>query len=37
MITAEKLRYRTLDIEDLRIAPGITSVIGRNGSGKTTH
>jgi energy-coupling factor transport system ATP-binding protein len=36
MITAEKLRYRTLAIEDLRIAPGITSVIGRNGSGKTT-
>ena len=36
MITAEKLRYRTLAIEDLRIAPGITSVIGPNGSGKTT-
>jgi energy-coupling factor transport system ATP-binding protein len=36
MITAEKVRYRTLAIEDLRIAPGITSVIGPNGSGKTT-
>lgn len=36
MITAEKLRYRTLEIDDLRIAPGITSVIGPNGSGKTT-
>ena len=36
MITIENLRYRTLSIEDLRIAPGITSVIGPNGSGKTT-
>jgi len=36
MITAEKIRYRTLAMEDLRIAPGITSVIGPNGSGKTT-
>lgn len=36
MITAEKLRYRTLAIEDLRIVPGITSVIGPNGSGKTS-
>jgi energy-coupling factor transport system ATP-binding protein len=36
MITAEKVRYRTIVIEDLRIAPGITSVIGPNGSGKTT-
>jgi energy-coupling factor transport system ATP-binding protein len=36
MITAEKIRYRTLAIEDLRIAPGITSLIGKNGSGKTT-
>jgi len=36
MITAEKVRFRTLAIEDLRIAPGITSVIGPNGSGKTT-
>jgi energy-coupling factor transport system ATP-binding protein len=36
MITIENLRYRTLAIEDLRIASGITSVIGPNGSGKTT-
>jgi energy-coupling factor transport system ATP-binding protein len=36
MITIENLRYRTLAIEDLRIAPGITTVIGPNGSGKTT-
>ncbi len=36
MITVEKIRYRTLAIDDLRIAPGITSVIGPNGSGKTT-
>ena len=36
MITAENIRYRTLEIEDLRIAQGITSVIGPNGSGKTT-
>jgi energy-coupling factor transporter ATP-binding protein EcfA2 len=36
MITAEKIQYRTLAIEDLRIAPGITSLIGKNGSGKTT-
>jgi energy-coupling factor transport system ATP-binding protein len=36
MITIEKLRYRTLAIDDLRLAPGITSVIGPNGSGKTT-
>jgi len=36
MITAENLWYRTLSIEELRIAPGITSVIGPNGCGKTT-
>jgi energy-coupling factor transport system ATP-binding protein len=36
MITIEKVRFRMLAIEDLRIAPGITSVIGPNGSGKTT-
>jgi energy-coupling factor transport system ATP-binding protein len=36
MITIENLRYRTLEIDNLRIAPGITSVIGPNGSGKTT-
>lgn len=36
MIAAENIRYRSLTIEDLRIAPGFTSVIGPNGSGKTT-
>jgi energy-coupling factor transport system ATP-binding protein len=36
MITAHNLRYRSLAIEDLNIVPGITSVIGRNGGGKTT-
>ena len=36
MITIKNLRYRALAIEDLRIAPGITSVIGPNGSGKTS-
>ena len=36
MITIEKLRYRSLAIENLQIAPGITSVIGPNGSGKTS-
>src|SRR5512136_2458398 len=36
MILVQNLRYRTLAIDDLRIAPGITSVIGPNGSGKTT-
>ncbi len=36
MITIENLRYRSLSIDDLEIPPGITSVIGRNGSGKTT-
>jgi energy-coupling factor transport system ATP-binding protein len=36
MIMIEKIRYRTLAIDELRIAPGITSVIGQNGSGKTT-
>jgi energy-coupling factor transport system ATP-binding protein len=36
MIIIENLRYRNLTIEDTRIAPGITSVIGPNGGGKTT-
>jgi energy-coupling factor transport system ATP-binding protein len=36
MIAIGNLRYRTLAIADLQIAPGITSVIGPNGSGKTT-
>lgn len=35
MIALEKIRYRHLAIEDLRIRPGVTSVIGPNGSGKT--
>ena len=36
MITAEFLRYRKLAIDALRIKPGITTIIGANGSGKTT-
>lgn len=36
MITIEHLRYRALAIEDLEIPGGITSLIGQNGSGKTT-
>jgi energy-coupling factor transport system ATP-binding protein len=36
MITVENLRYRTLSIENLRIAPGMITVIGPNGSSKTT-
>jgi energy-coupling factor transport system ATP-binding protein len=36
MITIGNLRYRHLAVADLQIAPGITSVIGPNGSGKTT-
>lgn len=36
MITAEYLRYRNLAIDALRIKPGITTIIGANGSGKTT-
>jgi energy-coupling factor transport system ATP-binding protein len=36
VITIENLRYRSLFIDELQIPPGITSVIGRNGSGKTT-
>ncbi len=36
MITVERLRYRTIAIDELQIGPGITSVIGPNGSGKTT-
>jgi energy-coupling factor transport system ATP-binding protein len=36
MILFENLRYRTLDIRALSIEPGIISVIGRNGSGKTS-
>ena len=36
MISLSGLRYRTLAVDSLEISPGITSVIGRNGSGKTT-
>ena len=36
MITVDRLHYRTLAIEKLEIQPGITSIIGPNGSGKTT-
>ncbi len=36
MITAEFLCYRKLAIDALRIKPGITTIIGANGSGKTT-
>ncbi|MFY9801376.1 MAG: ATP-binding cassette domain-containing protein [Methanoregula sp.] len=36
MITAEFLRYRNLAIDALTIRPGITTLIGPNGSGKTT-
>jgi len=36
MITAEFLCYRNLAIEALTIKPGITTIIGANGSGKTT-
>ena len=36
MITAEFLCYRKLAIDTLTIKPGITTIIGANGSGKTT-
>jgi len=36
MITVEFLRYRNIAIAGLTIKPGITSIIGANGSGKTT-
>ena len=36
MITAELLCYRNLAINALTIKPGITTIIGANGSGKTT-
>jgi energy-coupling factor transport system ATP-binding protein len=36
MITAEFLCYRKLAIDALTIKPGITTIIGANGSGKTT-
>jgi energy-coupling factor transport system ATP-binding protein len=36
MIAIEFLRYRNLAIDSLTIKPGITTIIGPNGSGKTT-
>jgi len=36
MISIEFLRYRNLMIDALAIRPGITTIIGANGSGKTT-
>ena len=36
MITFDQIRYRNLAIDTLAIRPGITTVIGPNGSGKTT-
>jgi ABC-type multidrug transport system ATPase subunit len=36
MITIEFLRYRNLAIDALTIKPGLTTIIGPNGSGKTT-
>ena len=36
MITAEFLCYRNIAIDALSIKPGITTIIGANGSGKTT-
>lgn len=36
MITADKIRYRSLVVDKLRLSPGTISIIGPNGSGKTT-
>jgi energy-coupling factor transport system ATP-binding protein len=36
MIALESLRFRNLSIDTLTIHPGITSIIGPNGSGKTS-
>ncbi|HUT38888.1 MAG TPA: energy-coupling factor ABC transporter ATP-binding protein [Methanoregula sp.] len=36
MISLEFLRYRTIAIDALTIKPGITTIIGANGGGKTT-
>lgn len=36
MILLENVLYRNLDIKTLSIGPGIISIIGRNGSGKTS-
>jgi energy-coupling factor transport system ATP-binding protein len=36
MILIKNLRYRNLGIDDLPLAPGFTTIIGPNGSGKTS-
>ena len=36
MIAIESLRWRNLSIDALSIGPGITTIIGPNGSGKTS-
>ena len=36
MIAIESLRWRNLSIDALSIGPGITAIIGPNGSGKTS-
>jgi energy-coupling factor transport system ATP-binding protein len=36
MININALRFRSLEIDHLNLPPGITSIIGPNGSGKTT-
>jgi len=36
MITLDMLRYRALAIDELALPPGVISLIGPNGSGKTT-
>ena len=36
MIAIDALRCRNLVIDSLTIRPGITTIIGPNGSGKTT-
>ncbi|OPX65465.1 energy-coupling factor ABC transporter ATP-binding protein [Methanoregula sp. PtaB.Bin085] len=36
MITGEKIRYRSLVVDNIRLSHGTTSIIGPNGSGKTS-
>ena len=36
MITFDAVRYRAIAINTLTLSPGTTSIIGPNGSGKTT-
>jgi energy-coupling factor transport system ATP-binding protein len=36
MITIKNLQFRSLSIDELTISPGFTTIIGANGSGKTT-